>query len=54
MDILEKSPYILVLGDKEMEEKTVAVRKRGGKDTITMNFEDFLNEILSNIKNKAL
>ena len=52
--VLEKSPYILVLGDKEMEDKTVAVRKRGGKDTVTMSFEDFLNEILSNIKNKSL
>ena len=52
--VLEKSPYILVLGDKEMEDKSVAVRKRGGKDTITMNFEDFLNEILLNIKNKSL
>jgi len=52
--VLEKSPYILVLGDKEMADKTVAVRKRGSKDTITMSFDDFRNEILTNIANKTL
>ena len=52
--VLEKSPYILVLGDKEMADGTVAVRKRGSKDTITMSFEDFRNEILTNIANKTL
>jgi len=52
--VLEKSPYILVLGDKEMADGTVAVRKRGSKDTVTMSFEDFRNEILTNIANKTL
>ncbi len=52
--VLEKSPYILVLGDKEMADGTVAVRKRGSKDTITMSFKDFRNEILTNIANKTL
>lgn len=52
--VMEKSPYILVLGDKEMEEKTVAVRCRGSKDTVSMSFEDFRNEILNNISNKSL
>lgn len=52
--VLEKTPYILVLGDKEMEEKTVAVRKRGSKDTISMSFEDFRQEILQDISNKSL
>ena len=52
--VLEKSPYILVLGDKEMADGTVAVRKRGSKDTQTLSFEDFCNEILTNIANKTL
>ena len=52
--VLEKTPYILVLGDKEMADGTVAVRKRGSKDTVTMSFEDFSNEILTNIANKTL
>ena len=52
--VLEKSPYILVLGDKEMNDGTVAVRRRGSKDTVSMSFEDFRNEILNNISNKSL
>ena len=52
--VLEKVPYILVLGDKEMEEKTVAVRVRGSKETVSMSFEDFRSEILANISKKSL
>ncbi|NKI17102.1 threonine--tRNA ligase [Spongiibacter sp. KMU-166] len=29
---IQKVPYILVVGDKEVENRTVAVRERGGKD----------------------
>ncbi len=52
--VLEKTPYILVLGDKEMADNTVAVRKRGSQDTTTMSFDEFRNEILNNIASKSL
>ncbi|MFQ6752210.1 MAG: threonine--tRNA ligase [Clostridia bacterium] len=52
--VLEKSPYILVLGDKEMTEGSVAVRKRGSKDTVSMSFDEFMNLIRSEIDNKTL
>lgn len=38
---LQKIPYLLVVGDKEVESATVAVRKRGGEDLGTMTFDDF-------------
>ena len=38
---LQKIPYLLVIGDKEVENATVAVRKRGGEDLGSMTFEDF-------------
>ena len=38
---LEKVPYMLVLGDKEVENGTVAVRDRDGKTTI-MSLDDFI------------
>jgi threonyl-tRNA synthetase len=38
---LQKIPYLLVVGDKELESETVAVRKRGGEDLGTMIFDDF-------------
>ena len=52
--VMTKSPYVLVLGDKEMADCTVAVRSRGSKDTITMNYTDFETEILEKINNKTL
>jgi threonyl-tRNA synthetase len=38
---LQKVPYLLVVGDKEVENGTVAVRKRGGEDLGSMTFDDF-------------
>jgi len=38
---LQKIPYLLVVGDKEVENGTLAVRKRGGEDLGTMTFDDF-------------
>ena len=52
--VMEKTPYILVLGDREMEEGTVAVRKRGSQDTTTMTLDAFKAEILNNIATKSL
>ena len=52
--VLEKTPYILVLGDREMEEGTVAVRKRGSQETTTMSLDAFKTEILNNIATKSL
>ena len=52
--VMSKAPFVLVLGDKEMTDGTVAVRKRGSKDTVTMSYVDFENELLDQIKNKTL
>ncbi len=52
--VLEKTPYILVLGDREMEEGTVAMRKRGSQETTTMSIDEFKNIILNNIATKSL
>ena len=38
---MEKVPYVLVVGDKEVENKVVAVRKRGGEDLGVMPLDDF-------------
>ncbi|QKX18600.1 threonine--tRNA ligase [Microbulbifer sp. YPW1] len=43
---LQRVPYLLVIGDKEVENQTVAVRTRSGEDLGTMTYESFL-ELLS-------
>ncbi len=46
---LEKIPYMLVIGDKETEAGTVAVRTREGKDLGAMGFDTFLKLIQKDI-----
>jgi threonyl-tRNA synthetase len=49
---LEKVPYILVVGDKEMQLNAVAVRERGGKDLGAMPLEDFIIKTQNEIREK--
>jgi len=44
---LQKVPYQLVVGDKEVQAETVAVRARGGGDLGTMRLEDFIARLRS-------
>lgn len=39
---MQKIPYIIVIGDKEEANATLAVRKRGGKPQFGVNPEDFI------------
>lgn len=47
---LAKHPYMLVLGDKEVEAKTVAVRSRSRGDLGTVSFEDFSEQLQREIR----
>ncbi len=49
---MQKVPYMLVVGDKEVEAGTVSVRDRKEGDKGVMKFEDFLTQIKDEIKNK--
>ena len=44
---LQKLPYQLVIGDKEMQAGTVAVRTRGGEDLGAMALKDFVARLQS-------
>jgi threonyl-tRNA synthetase len=48
----EKIPYMLVLGDKEIEAGAVAVRQKGTRDISTIKTEEFIAKIEEEIKNK--
>jgi threonyl-tRNA synthetase len=47
-----KIPYMLVVGEKEEKDGTVAVRSRGDKKQETMKIKAFLEKIFTEIKNK--
>ncbi|HPB16156.1 MAG TPA: threonine--tRNA ligase [Clostridia bacterium] len=50
---LEKIPYMIVVGDKEMENNQVAVRVRKVGDIGTMFLEEFQNRIVKEINEKV-
>ena len=50
---VKKIPYMLVVGDQEMENGTVNMRKHGEKDTATMPVDEFIAYIQKNIADKS-
>ena len=50
---VKKVPYSIIVGESELENKNISVRKRREKDTITMDTDEFINNLLEEIKTKA-
>ena len=49
---LEKIPYMLVIGDKEVENGTVSVRTRDGKNLGAVSVDEFIAKALEEIETK--
>ncbi len=49
-----KTPYTVVLGDKEIEENKVAVRKHGENNSETIATEEFIEDIYNKIITKSI
>jgi len=50
---MQKVPYMLVMGDKEMEQGLVAVRSRKDGDLGTMTLEAFRAKLLEEVATRA-
>jgi threonyl-tRNA synthetase len=50
---LHRIPYMLVIGDREVENRTVAVRTRGGEDLGTMSLEAFAGHLTAEIASRG-
>lgn len=50
---LQKIPYMLVLGDKEVEDGTLSVRRRGQGDLGSMSVDALCDKLLAEIAQKA-
>ena len=51
---LQKVPYMLVIGENEMNDDTVAVRRRGKGDLGTMTHDEFINKALAEVRDLVL
>jgi len=49
---LKRIPYLLVVGDKEVEQQEVAVRTRTGEDLGKFSVDDFVAKVSEEIKNR--
>ena len=49
---LEKVPYMIIIGDKDIENNTISVRCRGGEDIGTTTFENFAEILKDVVENK--
>ena len=51
---MEKVPYMLVVGDRDMENGTVSVRHRSGEDLGAMSLEDFIKLLDHEVQTRAI
>ena len=51
---MEKIPYMLVVGDREVADSTVSVRLRSGEQAKAQPFADFKKQIKGIIANRSL
>ena len=51
---LEKIPYMLIVGDKEAQDGTVAVRRRAEGDLGVMSYNDFVSRIEQEVKDRVI
>lgn len=51
---MQKIPYIIVLGDEELKENAVNIRKHGEKQSISMPFKDFKENIVKQINERSI
>ena len=50
---LEKIPYMLVVGDRDIENQTVSVRLRSGEDLGAMSYGEFEAKLREAVETKA-
>jgi threonyl-tRNA synthetase len=50
---MQKVPYLIVIGDKEMASGAVAVRARGGQDLGVMSVDEFAQKLSADVSRKS-
>jgi threonyl-tRNA synthetase len=50
---IQRTPYLIIVGDQEMENGTLAVRTREGKDLGSMSLVDFIEMLAADITQRG-
>jgi threonyl-tRNA synthetase len=48
-----KVPYMVIVGDQEVENKQISVRKKSGENLNNLSVDDFLQDLKLEIANRA-
>ena len=51
---LEKIPYMLVVGDRDIENHTVSIRTRAGEDLGAMSLDEFAAKLREEVDTRSL
>ena len=51
--VIKKVPYMLILGQREVDEKLVSYRRAGSEETTTVTIEEFIELLNNDIQNKV-
>ncbi len=51
--VIKKVPYMLILGQREVDEKLVSYRRAGSEETTTISLEEFIELLNNDIKDKV-
>ena len=52
--VVKKIPYTLILGQKEVDDKTISYRKYGTEETVTISLDEYINLLNRQIENKEI
>jgi threonyl-tRNA synthetase len=50
---IQRIPYLIVIGDRELEEETVTVRSRSGEDLGSMSLESFIEHLREDVNRRG-
>ncbi len=51
--VIKKVPYMLILGQREVDEKLVSYRRAGSEETTTVSLDEFIELLNNDIQNKV-
>jgi threonyl-tRNA synthetase len=49
--VMKKVPYMLIIGQKEVDNKNVSFRRSGSEETVTVSYEEFIELLKNDIEN---
>jgi len=50
--VVDRVPYMIIIGQKEVDEGNISIRLRDNTETVTMNVDEFIGKVQGEIRNR--